>query len=108
KNVAAGETVQGGSTITQQLAKNVFLSHERTWKRKLQEALLAMKIEDEYSKDEIITLYLNQIYFGEGAWGIERAANVYYGKPADQLSVAESAMLAGLVKAPSVLSPYKR
>ncbi len=108
RNVTSGKTVQGGSTITQQLAKNVFLSHERTWKRKWQEVLLAKKIEDEYSKDDIMTLYLNQIYFGEGAWGIKRAANVYYGKPADQLTVAESALLAGLVKAPSVLSPYKR
>lgn len=108
QNMKAGQTVQGGSTITQQLAKNVFLSHERTWKRKWNEVLLAQKIEERYSKDEIITMYLNQIYFGEGAWGIKRAAEVYFGKQTEQLTVAESAMLAGLVKAPSVLSPYKR
>jgi len=108
QNVKSGQTVQGGSTITQQLAKNVFLSHERTWKRKWSEVLLAKKIEERYSKDEIITMYLNQIYFGEGAWGIKRAAEVYYGKPVEQLTIAESALLAGLVKAPSVLTPYKR
>lgn len=108
RNVMAGQTVQGGSTITQQLAKNVFLSHERTWKRKWDEVLLAQKIEERYSKDEIITMYLNQIYFGEGSWGIKRAAEVYFGKPVQQLTTAESALLAGLVKAPSVLSPYKR
>ncbi|MDQ6421592.1 PBP1A family penicillin-binding protein [Paenibacillus sp. LHD-117] len=108
QNVTSGRTVQGGSTITQQLAKNVFLSHERSWSRKWNEALLAKKIEERYSKDEIITMYLNQIYFGEGAWGIKRAAEVYYGKPVEQLTPAESALLAGLVKAPSVLSPYKR
>lgn len=108
QNVTAGKTVQGGSTITQQLAKNIFLSHERTWKRKWDEVLLAKKIEERYSKDQIITMYLNQIYFGEGAWGIKRAADVYFGKPVDQLTIAESALLAGLVKAPSVLSPYKR
>ncbi|MCR2808054.1 transglycosylase domain-containing protein [Paenibacillus soyae] len=108
RNATAGATVQGGSTITQQLAKNVFLTHEKTWKRKWNEVLLASKIEQKYSKDQIMTMYLNQIYYGEGAWGIKRAAEVYYGKPVEQLSVAESALLAGLVKAPSVLSPYKR
>lgn len=108
QNITAGQTVQGGSTITQQLAKNVFLTHERTWKRKWNEVLLAQKIEERYSKDEIITMYLNQIYFGEGAWGIKRAAEVYFGKSVQELTTAESALLAGLVKAPSVLSPYKR
>lgn len=108
RNAMSGRTVQGGSTITQQLAKNVFLSHERTLSRKWNEVLLAQKIEERYSKDEIMTLYLNQIYFGEGAWGIKRAAEVYYGKPVEQLTPAESALLAGLVKAPSLLSPYKR
>lgn len=108
QNAMSGRTVQGGSTITQQLAKNVFLSHERTLSRKWNEVLLAKKIEERYSKDEIMTMYLNQIYFGEGAWGIKRAAEVYYGKPVEQLTPAESALLAGLVKAPSALSPYKR
>ncbi|RUS47882.1 transglycosylase domain-containing protein [Cohnella sp. AR92] len=106
-NLSAGGTVQGGSTITQQLAKNVFLSQERTWSRKWNEVLLAKKIEERYSKQAIITMYLNQIYYGEGAWGIERAAKVYFGKGAKELSLSESAMLAGLVKAPSALTPYK-
>ncbi|MFF2888373.1 transglycosylase domain-containing protein [Paenibacillus sp. NPDC057967] len=108
QNVTAGQTVQGGSTITQQLAKNVFLSHERTLKRKWNEVLLAQKIEEQYNKDQIITMYLNQIYFGEGAWGVKRAAEVYFGKSVGSLTEAEAALLAGLVKAPSVLSPYKR
>jgi penicillin-binding protein 2A len=106
-NFTSGGTVQGGSTITQQLAKNVFLSHERTWSRKWNEVLLAKKIEENYNKQEIIGMYLNQIYYGEGAWGIERAANTYFGKQPKQLTVAEAALLAGLIKAPSALTPYK-
>ncbi|MCA0757440.1 PBP1A family penicillin-binding protein [Paenibacillus sp. N4] len=106
-NFTAGGTVQGGSTVTQQLAKNVFLSHERTWSRKWDEVLLAKKIEESYSKQEIMEMYLNQIYFGEGAWGIKRAAYTYFGKEVKELTVAESALLAGLVKAPSALTPYK-
>ncbi|MEK3884484.1 transglycosylase domain-containing protein [Paenibacillus sp. PL2-23] len=108
RNTTAGHTVQGGSTITQQLAKNVFLTHDRTWKRKWSEVLLASKIEQHYSKDDIMELYLNHIYFGEGAWGIKRAAEVYFGKEIEQLTIAESALLAGLVKAPSALTPFKR
>lgn len=106
-NVSAGGTMQGGSTITQQLAKNVFLSQERTWSRKWNEVLLAKKIEENYSKERIMEMYLNQIYYGEGAWGIKRAAYTYFGKEADQLTVAEAALLAGLIKAPSALTPYK-
>ncbi|WP_139993913.1 transglycosylase domain-containing protein [Paenibacillus paridis] len=106
-NFTSGGTVQGGSTITQQLAKNVFLSQERTWSRKWNEVLLAKKIEENYDKQEIMGMYLNQIYYGEGAWGISRAASIYFGKEAKQLTVAESALLAGLIKAPSALSPYK-
>lgn len=106
-NFTAGGTVQGGSTVTQQLAKNVFLSHERTWSRKWDEVLLAKKIEESYSKREIMEMYLNQIYYGEGAWGIKRAAYTYFGKEVKQLTVAESALLAGLIKAPSALTPYK-
>ncbi|MBD2867729.1 transglycosylase domain-containing protein [Paenibacillus arenilitoris] len=106
-NFTSGDTVQGGSTITQQLAKNVFLSHERTWSRKWNEALLAKKIEESYSKQEILEMYLNQIYFGEGAWGLKRAAHTYFGKEAKELTVAESALLAGIIKAPSALTPYK-
>ncbi|AJY73952.1 transglycosylase domain-containing protein [Paenibacillus beijingensis] len=106
-NITAGGTVQGGSTITQQLAKNVFLSHERTWKRKWSEVLLARKIEENYDKPKIMEMYLNKIYFGEGAWGIKRAAETYFGKPVSRLTLSESALLAGLIKAPSALTPYK-
>jgi penicillin-binding protein 2A len=106
-NIRAGSTTQGGSTITQQLAKNVFLSHERTWMRKWNEVLLAKKIEENYDKQKILEMYLNQIYFGEGAWGIKRAAETYFGKTVDKLTLSESAVLAGLIRAPSALTPYK-
>ncbi|GIO16827.1 penicillin-binding protein 2A [Cohnella xylanilytica] len=105
-NLTSGKTVQGASTITQQLAKNVFLSQERTWTRKWKELLLAQKIEKTYDKPQIIEMYLNQIYFGEGAWGIRKAADVYFGVSVDRLTLAQSAMLAGILKAPSALSPY--
>lgn len=107
QNLFTGEVVAGGSTITQQLSKNVFLTHERTYKRKLKELILTKKIERDYSKDEILERYLNQIYFGEGAWGVQRAALVYFGKDVSQLTLNESATLAGVIKAPSHLSPYK-
>lgn len=107
KNLFSGEIVAGGSTITQQLAKNAFLTQERTYTRKFKEVILTTKIERKYSKDEIIERYLNQIYFGEGTWGIQRAAIVYFGKDVSQLSLSESATIAGLIKAPSILSPYK-
>ncbi len=105
-NLTSGKTVQGASTITQQLAKNVFLSQERTWTRKWKELLLAQKIEKTYDKPQIIEMYLNQIYFGEGAWGIQKAADVYFGVSVDRLTLSQSAMLAGILKAPSALSPY--
>ncbi|QFT88212.1 Penicillin-binding protein 1F [Bacillus sp. THAF10] len=104
-NVKSGGYVQGGSTITQQLSKNVFLSHDKTLKRKADEFFLAKKVEKTYSKDQIISLYLNQIYFGEGAWGIKRAAAVYFAKDPQDLSLSEAATLAGIIKAPSALSP---
>ncbi|MFJ5760437.1 transglycosylase domain-containing protein [Neobacillus sp. NPDC093182] len=107
KNMVSGDIVAGGSTITQQLAKNAFLTHERTYTRKVKELIITKKIERTYSKDEIIERYLNQIYFGEGAWGIQRAAKTYFGKEASELTLSESAMLAGLIKAPSILSPFK-
>lgn len=107
QNLFKGEVVAGGSTITQQLSKNVFLSQERTYSRKFKELILAKKIERTYSKDDILERYLNQIYFGEGAWGVQRAAQIYFGKDVSQLSLSESATLAGLIKAPSHLSPYK-
>ncbi|KQL34479.1 transglycosylase domain-containing protein [Psychrobacillus sp. FJAT-21963] len=107
KNLTSGEIVAGGSTITQQLAKNVFLTQERTYTRKFKELILTKKIERTYSKDEIMERYLNQIYFGEGAWGIQRASQTYFGKDVSELTIGESAMLAGLIKSPSNLSPFK-
>ena len=98
---------QGGSTITQQLAKNLFLTQERTIMRKLQEALLALWLERRFSKAEILELYLNRVYFGAGAYGIEQAAQHYFGKPARDLDIGEAAMLAGLVKSPSRLAPTR-
>lgn len=104
-NVIKGGVVQGGSTITQQLAKNLFLSRERTLKRKVQEAMLAIWLETKLSKDEILSAYLNRVYLGAGAYGIDAAARVYYNKSATELSIREAATLAGLLKAPSRYSP---
>ena len=104
-NVRAQRVERGGSTLTQQLAKNLFLSPEQTFARKAQEALLALWLERLYSKDEILEMYLNRVYFGAGAHGIEAASQTYFGKPAVQLSIGEAALLAGLVKAPSRLNP---
>ncbi|MEM1192323.1 MAG: PBP1A family penicillin-binding protein [Pseudomonadota bacterium] len=104
-NYRSGAVVQGGSTITQQLAKNLFLSPDRTYKRKLREALLAIWLEGRYSKDELLSLYLNRIYLGAGAYGVEAAAKTYFGKSAREVTLAEAAMLAGLPKAPSSLAP---
>ncbi len=105
-NLRAGSVVQGGSTITQQLAKNLFLTSERSVLRKLQDAALAARIEWELDKDEILELYLNQIYLGSGAYGVAEASVTYYGKPIAQLSVSEAAQLAALPRAPSRLSPH--
>lgn len=107
QNVRAGEVAEGGSTITQQLAKNMFLSHEQTLSRKVTEAGYAFKIEQTYDKERILETYLNQIYFGEGQWGIQKAANTYFGKDVADLTLPESAMLAALPKAPSHYSPFK-
>ena len=96
---------EGGSTITQQLAKNLFLTQERTVTRKLQEIALALWLEHKFSKAQILDLYLNRVYFGSGAYGIEAAAQRYFGKSARQLTLPEAAMLAGLVKSPSRLAP---
>jgi penicillin-binding protein 1A len=104
-NVKAGGIVQGGSGITQQLAKNLFFKPERTLKRKIQEAMLALWIEWKYSKEEILSAYLNHVYFGSGAYGIDAAAYVYFDKSAKDLGLREAALLAGLVQAPSRLSP---
>jgi penicillin-binding protein 1A len=104
-NMEEGHVVQGGSTLTQQLAKNAFLSPERTFKRKLQEALLAMWLEWRFSKDEILTLYLNRVYLGAGTYGVEAAARRYFDKPAKALTLPESAIIAALLKAPSRYAP---
>ncbi|MEM6903766.1 MAG: transglycosylase domain-containing protein, partial [Pseudomonadota bacterium] len=104
-NYQAGRVVQGGSTLTQQLAKNLFLRPERSIKRKAQEALLALWLEVSYSKDEILTAYLNRVYLGAGTYGVDAAARTYFGKSARALSLRESALIAGLLKAPSRYSP---
>lgn len=105
-NVKARRIVQGGSTITQQLARNLFLTLERTWERKIREALLAGKIEEAYTKDEILYFYLNQIYYGHNAYGAEAAARVYFDKHVEDLTLAECATLAGLPRSPGRFSPY--
>ena len=106
KNIEHGAIVQGGSTITQQVAKSFYLSSERTYGRKIKEAILAYKINKYLKKYEILNLYLNQIYLGQGTYGIEAAAQCYFGKSATKLNLAEAAMLAGLPKAPSKFSPF--
>jgi penicillin-binding protein 1A len=104
-NLAGGGKRQGASTITQQVAKNFFLSGEKTYTRKLYEALLSFKIENNLSKDQILELYINQIFLGQRAYGFAAASQIYFGKPLKDLSVAEAAMLAGLPKAPSAYNP---
>jgi penicillin-binding protein 1A len=104
-NATEGAVEQGGSTITQQLAKNLFLSPDRTLKRKVQELLLALWLEQRFTKDEILTLYLNRAYYGAGAYGVDAAARRYFDKPARDLTVGEAAVLAGLLKAPSRYAP---
>ena len=98
RNFRAGEVVEGGSTITQQLAKNLFLTHERTLKRKILEAVYTIKLEQRYTKEEILEMYLNIIYLGHGRYGCETASRLYFGKSVKDLTLAESAMLAGIIK----------
>ncbi len=97
--------MQGGSTLTQQLAKNLFLKPDRTMERKLQEVVLALWLEWRFSKDEILEMYLNRVYLGGGAYGVDGAARTYFGKSAREVTVAEAAFLAGLLKAPSRYAP---
>jgi penicillin-binding protein 1A len=104
-NLRAGRVVQGGSTITQQLAKNLFLTSDRTITRKAREMMLALWLERQFTKDEILALYLNRVYFGAGSWGAEAASRRYFGKQASALSIGEAALLAGLLKAPSRYAP---
>ncbi|MBN3033252.1 MAG: PBP1A family penicillin-binding protein [Candidatus Saganbacteria bacterium] len=107
KNFAYGRIVEGGSTITQQLARNLFLNKKKTLGRKLAEALIALQIERRYTKEEILEFYFNQVYLGHNAYGIESAANLYFGKTAADLDAAESAMIAGLIRGPELYSPYR-
>lgn len=106
-NISAGEVVQGGSTLTQQFVKNVFLTHEQSMERKIEEAVLSLMLEDKYSKDEILELYLNTTYFGAGADGLKQAANVYFNKSPQALTLAEAAVIASLPYAPSALNPLE-
>ncbi|MGB9152284.1 MAG: penicillin-binding protein 1A [Alphaproteobacteria bacterium] len=105
RDVMAGHMLQGGSTLTQQLAKNLFLSPERKLKRKVQEMLLALWLEHTYTKDQILTAYLNRVYLGSGAYGVDAAARTYFNKPAHDLNIREAAIIAGLLRAPSRFSP---
>src|SRR5690606_33794661 len=105
-NFVAGGVVQGGSTITQQVARTFFLTQKRTIMRKVREILLSLRLETNLSKDEILFLYLNQLYLGRGAYGVEAAAQLYFGKSVGDLTAAESAVLAGLPPAPSSYAPH--
>lgn len=105
-NIRGGEVSEGGSTITQQLAKNAYLTQDRTMKRKIQEVFLALQLEKQYTKQEILELYLNQIYFGQGAYGVQAAAKVYFNKNVEDLTLNECAMLAGIPKSPNYYSPF--
>ncbi|HXX36965.1 MAG TPA: PBP1A family penicillin-binding protein [bacterium] len=107
RNLVEGGYAEGGSTITQQLARNLFLTPQKSLTRKIAEMLLAVQIERRLTKDEILARYLNQVYFGEGAYGVETAAGVYFGKRVTELTLPQSAMLAGLIRAPSAYSPYE-
>lgn len=106
-NIMSHSVVQGGSTLTQQLAKNLFLTPQRTIGRKVQEVLLALWLEHKLTKDQILDMYLNRMYFGSGAYGVEAASRRYFNKPASQVTLSEAALLAGLLKAPSRLSPAR-
>jgi penicillin-binding protein 1A len=104
-NITSGGVHEGASTLTQQLARNTLLTHDQTLKRKVQEAILALQIERKFTKQEILEMYLNQIYFGQGAYGVQAAAQTYFGKNVEELTVAESAMLAGVPRSPNYYSP---
>lgn len=106
RNIRERRFVEGGSTITQQLAKNLFLTHDRTLSRKIQEALLTLQLERKFTKEEILEKYLNTIYFGHSAYGVEAASRTYFNKPAKDLTLAEAALLAGIPRGPAYYSPY--
>ena len=107
RNLTGRGGVQGGSTLTQQLAKNLFLTQERTFSRKIQEAILSLWLEHKFSKDQILELYLNRVYFGAGAYGVEAAARKYFGHSAKETTLSQAAVLAGLMKAPTKLAPNR-
>ncbi|HBK85213.1 MAG TPA: carboxypeptidase, partial [Firmicutes bacterium] len=104
-NIQTRSKAQGASTLTQQLARNLYLTLEKKYTRKIQEAVLALQIEQHLGKDEILELYVNQIYYGHGLYGIQNAAQFYYGKDADDLTLAQATMLAGVIRVPEVYSP---
>lgn len=106
QNIRGHKLSRGGSTLTQQLARNIYLTQKKTLSRKLQEAVLAVKLERLYSKDQILELYLNQVYYGSGAYGVEAASKVYFGKSVKDISLAQCALIAGLPQSPSTSSPY--
>ena len=106
KNVLASRKVGGASTLTQQLARKLFLTDEKTWERKVKEQLLAVQIEKRYTKQEIFTFYANQMYFGHGAYGVESAAQLYFGKHVQELGLPEAAMIAGILQGNARQSPY--
>ena len=105
-DVRSGKIVQGGSTITQQYVKNVYFNPEQTLRRKINEALIAVQIERNYTKDKILEMYLNTIFFGAGSYGIEKASQTYFGVSAEQLDVPQAALLAGLVRSPEIYNPF--
>jgi len=105
-NMQTGSYTEGGSTITQQLVKNLFLNQEKNFARKAEEFILAIDMELSYSKDEILEMYVNTIYFGSGAYGLKAACQTYFGKPPSELTLAQSALLAGIPNAPSLYSPF--
>ena len=107
RNIIAGRVVQGGSTITQQLAKNLFLTSERSFSRKIRELLLAFWLEHSFTKDQLLTIYLNRVYLGGGTYGVEAAAQRFFGKTSRDLTLSEAAMIAGLLKAPSRYAPTR-
>jgi membrane peptidoglycan carboxypeptidase len=105
-NLRAGRVTQGASTITQQLARNLYLTHDRTWSRKMKEALFTIQLELHYSKQEILEMYLNKIYYGNGAYGVNRAAYIYFRQPVDKLTLAQCAFLVGIPRGPVYYSTY--
>src|SRR5699024_3073883 len=106
RDIIALDKVEGASTITQQLAKNLFLTNDKTWMRKTREVMASIYLERHYTKDDILELYLNQVYFGHGIYGVATAADYFFGKPVELLAIGEAALLAGIINAPNYYSPH--